>query len=113
MTLPKKGIRKIKVDGVAYYFIVNLEYYDMTIQTVVGLVSNPNKQFYFSAQQGDENIVTEKSEKYNPGSITPGIVSRAIRYANSQTDWKNSNEMIHLYYSENLFSLKSKMYFDE
>lgn len=107
MSLPKKGIRKIKVDGRQYYYTIKLEHYGMTIQTAVGLVSTPNKRFYFSAKQGDKNIVTEKSEKYNPGTITPSIVSKAIRYVTNQTDWDNSNETIHIFYSESSFSMQS------
>lgn len=107
MSLPKKGIRKIKVDKEEYYYTVKLEYYAMTIQTAVGLVNRPNKRFYFSVKQGDPNIVTEKSEKYNPGTITPYIVSQAIKYATNQTDWNISNAAVHIFYSENSFSLKS------
>ena len=107
MSLPKKGIRKINVDGIEYYYTVKLDYYNMTIQTAVGLVDKPNKRFYFSAKQGDPNIVTEKSEKYNPGTITPSIISQAIKYATNQTDWNTSDATVHLFFAENSFSQKS------
>lgn len=112
MTLPKKRIRKIKVQGEEYYYTIKLEHYCMTIQTAVALVSSPNNRFYFSVKQGDETIVKEKSEKYNPGSITPNIVSKAITYVIKNTDWTNSKETVHLLYSKNSFSLPGSKNFN-
>jgi len=105
MALPKKGIRKIIVNEIEFYYTVQLEYYGMTIQTAVGLVSNPNKRFYFSVKQGDPNITTENSDKYNPGTITPRIVSQAIKFVTKHPNWNNSDKIVHVNYSEKSFFL--------
>jgi len=105
MALPKKGIRKITVDNVKYYYTVSLEYYGMSIQVAIGLVNNPNKRFYFSAPQYDEFLKKEKGDELDIGTITPKLVAEAIKLANKETNWKEEKEAFHVQFAENKFSL--------
>jgi len=103
MAIPKKGIRKITVENVQYYFTVELESYGFSIVVTIGLVENPNKRFSFSVKQGDPNLTFIKEDKV--GVVTPKLVHQAINYANVKTSWASSKEYVCLSYSEGHFNI--------
>lgn len=98
MALPKKkGIRKINVDSIQYYYTIEHDYYASGLMTKIGKVEFPNERFQFLVKCSIEETFT----------MTPKVVKQAIQFANMNQLWSKITVHSHQFY-ENEFKLNNE-----
>lgn len=94
MTLKKsRNIRKIEVEGVKYYWVINYDEDYGIIGCFIGLEEQPNYRFHFYRGASDKHqryIMNGIGKEDEVDAITPGLVRQAIVFANANLDWKNT-----------------------
>lgn len=100
MAIAKKGLRKIVVDGEAYYWKLNGP---VLIFPVEGKFSQLSIDFGWDETWQYQGVPADKTTlQYKMRSVTPKFVTAAISYARSQ-GWKREN--MRLDYKDEGFSL--------
>ncbi len=78
MSLPKKGIRKITVDSIRYYWTVRIDYQSMQTHVGIGLVDEPNSHITLVTNLEEKDHTQDGSKFF---SITPSLIKRAVKFA--------------------------------
>jgi hypothetical protein len=105
MALPKKkGIRKINVGSVQYYYTIEHDYYLSGLITKIGKVEFPNERFLFLVNSKDFWLEYPNVTPEEVFIITPKMVRQAIIFANTNKIW-NPNGLCKYQLEENEFKL--------
>jgi len=108
MALPKKGIRKISIGGIKYYWTVRTDYQMLCRVVGIGLVSTPNTHVTFMVHYEDQWLNIDRKIENEINSIKPNLIREAVLFANSneRVIWNGKSESV-FYYNAGSFSLKS------
>jgi len=88
MALPKnKGIRKLTVDNIRYYWTAKYDYQGQRLVVTIGLAETPNVVFYVFLNQQDPWLAFPQSVENEVDPLTPKFIRRSIEYTLSHTDW--------------------------
>lgn len=89
MTIPKKGLRKIKVDNIDYYWKFTSNYQNKKLEVIIGKIVNPNKRIILSAKYVDLWLVDNLEEfmKNEIQIVTPDLIRKTIIFAN-ENGWE-------------------------
>ncbi|WP_196889708.1 hypothetical protein [Aureivirga sp. CE67] len=91
MALPKKkGIRKITIDQITYYFKIDTDYYSSKLRANIGLEEKPNRRF---------SLFTDNHP------ITPKIIAESILLMNKKINWQKENSNFSLVHENDQFVL--------
>jgi hypothetical protein len=103
MALPKKkGIRRITVNDVQYYFTIHYDYYSPGLITSIGQIESLNKRFLFLTKCKDFWLEYPDVSIAETFTMTPKIVRQAIIFANEQQLWSVSGRCSYVYENNDL-----------
>lgn len=86
MALPSKGIRKVTVSTIKYYWTVKVDYQMMKMVVGIGKVLSPNQHVSLFCKFEDPWLAFPEKVDNEAPNVTPRLIRKAIVYANSNEE---------------------------
>jgi hypothetical protein len=103
MSIPtKKGIRKITLDDIQYYYTINKKGLEDFLIVKIGIVDTPNQRFLFCVAHKDFWLYFPKPVENKVKAVTSTIIRKAIAFANRNSLWTRNSTCIYEY-KDNIF----------